>query len=237
MKARNFRAVVITLILFVLLMAMGFSVKANSQTTGEFNVQINLKFPTQNEKPTIIMKKIGGEKTYSPSEVSNSDTELYYHFEALETGEYELEVTGKGYVTYKQPVTIENQLMELKLTNGYDQVASSKIGVIVLGDINGDHVIDEKDQNLMIQKIEAGKYDKKYDLNGDKKLDIIDLSYITFNQTKNTEGSPNKTATPINLLNTQKIAVEEKQGTKIQLEEGTKLEDVLKNNEKYIIAK
>ncbi len=234
MKARNFRAVVITLILFVLLMAMGFSVKANSQTTGEFNVQINLKFPTQNEKPTITMKKIGGEKTYSPSEVSNSDTALYYHFDALETGEYELEVTGKGYITYKQPVTIENQLMELKLTNGYDEVASSKIGVIVLGDINGDHVIDEKDQNLMIQKIEAGKYDKKYDLNGDKKLDIIDLSYITFNQTKNTEGSPNKTATPINLLNTQKIAVEEKQGTKIKLEEGTKLEDVLKNNEKYI---
>ena len=132
MKARNFRAVVITLILFVLLMAMGFSVKANSQTTGEFNVQINLKFPTQNEKPTITMKKIGGEKTYSPSEVSNSSTALYYHFEALETGEYELEVTGKGYVTYKQQITIENQLKELKLTNGYDQVASSKIGVIVL---------------------------------------------------------------------------------------------------------
>ncbi len=42
----------------------------------------------------------------------------------------------------------------------------------------------KKDQNLMIQKIEAGKYDKKYDLNGDKKLDIIDLSYITFNKTK-----------------------------------------------------
>lgn len=234
MKARNLRAVVIALILFVLLTAVGFSVKANTKTTGEFNVQINLKFPTQNEKPTITMKKIGGEKTYSPSEVSNSDTALYYHFDALETGEYELEVTGKGYVTYKQSVTIENQLMELKLTNGYDELASSKIGVVVLGDINGDNVIDEKDQNLMIQKIESGKYDKKYDLNGDNKLDIIDLSYITFNKTDKSEGSPNKVATPINLLNTQEIAVEEKQGTKVKLEEGTKLEDVLKNNEKYI---
>ena len=174
MKTRKRKAIVITVILLMLLTAVGFSVKANTKTTGEFNVQINLKFPTQNEKPTITMKKIGGEKTYSPSEVSNSDTALYYHFDTLETGEYELEITGKGYITYKQSVTIENQLMELKLTNGYDELASSKIGVIVLGDINGDHVIDEKDQNLMIQKIEAGKYDKKYDINGDKKLDIID---------------------------------------------------------------
>ena len=167
MKAKKLRAAVIMLILFMLITAVGFSVKANSQTTGEFNVQINLKFPTENEKPTITMKKIGGEKTYSPSEVSNSDTALYYHFEALETGEYELEVTGKGYVTYKQQITIENQLKELKLNNGYDKVVSSKVGVIVLGDVNGDGIIDEKDQNLMIQKIEAGKYDAKYDLNGD----------------------------------------------------------------------
>lgn len=234
MRTKKLRAIVVTLILFALMAVAGFSTKASSQTTGEFNVQINLKFPTENEKPTITMKKIGGEKKYSPSEVSNSDTALYYHFETLETGEYELEVTGKGYVTYRQQVTIENQLMELKLNNGYDEAVSSKVGVIVLGDINGDNVIDEKDQNLMIQKIEEGKYDKKYDLNGDKKLDIIDLSYITFNQTQTPEGSPNKVATPINLLNTQEIAVEEKQGTKVKLEEGTKLEDILKNNEKYI---
>ena len=43
MKAKKLRAAVIMLILFMLITAVGFSVKANSQTMGEFNVQINLK--------------------------------------------------------------------------------------------------------------------------------------------------------------------------------------------------
>lgn len=46
---------------------------------------------------------------------------------------------------------------------------------IVVGDVNGDHELDNKDANAIVQYILEGKYIKEADLNNDNKVNAVDI--------------------------------------------------------------
>ena len=193
---------------------------------GNLNVEINLKLPVESPNLTVSLQKQGKATKEASPEFSQSEDMLYYHFSKLENGIYELTIRGQGYITYTQTVEINNETIELRLTNGHDAQAlqtegEKKIGVIGLGDVTGNLVIDAQDEAQMIKQIESGSYHSKYDFNGDQKIDIIDLSYITLNKQANRKGSL------LHLLSTENIAVAQTEDTTVHTENGT-LEDILK---------
>lgn len=91
----------------------------------------------------------------------------------LPQGDYELVFEGAGYTSYTQKVKLQNYAQAVILGTG-DQTFQ-------LGDVNGDKKITEADKNLVsdaLNTTDQAQVDK-YDLNGDGKVDIVDLAYVS----------------------------------------------------------
>ncbi len=87
----------------------------------------------------------------------------------LNKGTYTIEFSGKHFVTYEVPVTLDDFSKRVSITN--------EAGMFEIGDINEDGKVDEADSEMMLEAIETGK--EEYDLNLDGIVDIADLNYIT----------------------------------------------------------
>lgn len=91
----------------------------------------------------------------------------------LPQGKYELVFSGNGYVTYTQKITLKDHSQAVVLGTGDETFG--------LGDVTGDNKVDSKDQDLLSQNL--GKQDsvavERFDLNGDGKIDIVDLAYVS----------------------------------------------------------
>ena len=81
---------------------------------------------------------------------------------------YRLTVTGTGYVPYTADLTLDGYSRHVVIGTGS--------GTFSLGDVNGDGVVDEADQDAMSAQL--GGSNPLYDLNGDGLVDVTDLSYI-----------------------------------------------------------
>ncbi len=91
----------------------------------------------------------------------------------LPLGEYTLEFRGEGYVTYRQPITLKTHSQAVVLGTGDETFG--------LGDVNGDNVVDLSDRLIMALMVGRQEPDQveRYDLNGDGKIDITDLAYVS----------------------------------------------------------
>ncbi len=116
------------------------------------------------------------------AEVENVDGEAltteervgYYQAEltGLTAGKYTVELTGRGYKPFRTEVTLDGYSKHLILGTGD--------GTFPLGNVAGEDEIDDEDLNAMSKKLGGG--DLTFDLNGDGKVDVTDLSYIKYNQ-------------------------------------------------------
>ncbi len=201
----------------------------------------------------VLLKKDGIKKYeaefYKGFRERKDETKLYYTFNNVEVGSYVLEISGKsaksGYVTYTQNVNIKsNTISELNLTNGYkedavDILEKNQIGVLAIGDVTGDGKIvgynfdgtvsDSKtpnDEEKMIEALNKMSKDSTYDLNGDGKVDIVDLSYISINKNKAYIGGH-----ILESIDISDASVEVDTSTKV---EHGDVKDILENNDKYI---
>ena len=202
--------------------------ETKSITLGKLEIEIILRLPT--EETFIVELQKDGNAMYSQEE--RDTNKLYYHFDNLETGTYTLKVQGTNYITYTQDIEIVDEVTKIVLSNGHDindalVEGQTKYGVVGLGDITGDGLIDETDEKIMIEKIESEIYDDKYDLNKDSKIDIIDLSYIVFNKNKNIE------ATPIQMLK----LTEENVQLKGSIITSGNVASIFKNNSEFVQLK
>ncbi|MCI8567788.1 MAG: hypothetical protein HFG48_00535, partial [Bacilli bacterium] len=171
------------------------------------NIQVKLK--KDNNEATISLNQITTMKTLDfklgekvgivqirkmnkNGEVINGvdASEVKYYaltFKGLEKGKYSIELSGKGYKTYK--------LDDIEINNYSKRVSiSNEKGLFEVGDINNDKTVDTKDLQEMKKILTSGqKYNEQYDLNRDGKLDIADLAIIA-----RVVNDKSKTATIIN---------------------------------------
>lgn len=111
-------------------------------------------------------------------------------FTDLPKGEYELAIEdagGSGYQTYRQQFDVKNDRVSILLYNDdptkYGYEGDKLPGVLRLGDVSGDGVLDEEDLDALLDCLENGETggDEPYsgcDLNGDGQVDLVDLQYL-----------------------------------------------------------
>ncbi|MCI8538900.1 MAG: hypothetical protein HFF18_09615 [Oscillospiraceae bacterium] len=90
----------------------------------------------------------------------------------LPQGSYALRFTGRGYTTYTQDIPLGDCNRHLILGTGD--------ATFTLGDVNGDNKVNEQDRSALSKALGSTRSEdlETCDLNGDGKIDIIDLAYI-----------------------------------------------------------
>ncbi len=178
------------------------SSESNAERKGSITLSVSFSLPQTKEKVAsrnlklkVVNKDSGSSKEIILSNNTDSDvvvTELNVLGEQITTesrigaykievnnlpvGEYKLELTGDGYVTASKDVTLDKYSQFVQLDNAN--------GSYSIGDVNGDNIIDNKDLDLISSALKTNDTSliDKYDLNGDDKVDIVDLTYA--NMTK-----------------------------------------------------
>ncbi len=128
----------------------------------------NLKLGTDDISYTASKRDKDGH-LLSGIDYKNNVVYFAVNFAGLSKGNYELEFSGKNFVSYTQKITIDNYSKRVNITN--------EKGMFEIGDINSDNVVDDKDITEMLKAIHKKDLDK--DLNLDGLVDIADLNYIT----------------------------------------------------------
>ena len=93
-------------------------------------------------------------------------------------------MTGEGFAAYTQKVSVKGR-ESVKLMTGFlagMNYAAGDVhpGVLLIGDVNRDGVINEGDRAALMEAIESGDAaGLAADLNRDGKIDLADLEYFT----------------------------------------------------------
>lgn len=134
-------------------------------------------------------------------------------FEGVRPGTYELKLTAPGFAEFSQTIEVETQGCAVKLTTGflggvnYTQGAAHP-GVLLLGDVDGNGVIDSADGTKLVDAIErAGQRTDAMDLNGDGNVDLVDLEYFSksYGETRDIAASI-ETFVPASVIHVEKGA-------------------------------
>lgn len=129
-----------------------------------------LKGKSNEQKKTVTLSSARTDEQSAP--------EVSANFTKLEAGTYNLQVSGNGYVTYKQTnIRLENKGYRLQLYVGKapetDDANAPKPGLIV-PDKSNDAAAD-----AIVNAIRKKTFNKDYDFNADGVLDLLDLDYFT----------------------------------------------------------
>ncbi len=124
-------------------------------------------------------------------------------FTGLAAGEYALTVTGESFATYTQKVTVRGR-ETVKLMTGFLEgfkyaAGEAHPGVMLIGDVNKDGIINEGDRTALMTAIEGGDATGlAADLNRDGKIDLADLEYFTkgYNQSRDIQAKIQSSVPP-----------------------------------------
>lgn len=103
-------------------------------------------------------------------------------FTDLSAGDYTLKVSADGFADYVQNVSVEQQAVTVRLmtdfAEGIDYENGAHPGVLLIGDVNNDGVIDDNDKQRLTDAIDSGDHGGITDLNGSGSIDLADLEYL-----------------------------------------------------------
>lgn len=103
-------------------------------------------------------------------------------FSDLSAGEYTLKVSADGFADYTQKINMESQALTLRLMTDFVKGVSyengAHAGTLLIGDVNGDGVIDDKDRESLTDAVDSGDDGGLTDLNGDGSIDLADMEYL-----------------------------------------------------------
>ncbi len=211
---------------------------------GSLHIKINLKLPNENTDGFTVSLQENGTGAPQPlTSSSRSNGTIYYEFDNLQANSelgknYDLRISHKGYQDYKQIVPVKSkQITFIEITNSFDVNTTveenARRAIMGVGDVvgNGDEINDD-DVEAMIGFIESNAVGN--DLNGDGKVNIVDLSYVAINKGNKEAQLCNKYEFD-QLMETEKISFEDQntETTKIEKEKGD-FADIFKNNDKFI---
>lgn len=160
--------------------------QGTKQMTGAVEVLITAGVPVKEAQ--VYQVELKGPKSDSQKAVLEPAAEgaldapqVSARFPELEAGTYELKVSGSGYAAYTQTIQVDALAYRVQLYTGEAAFGSGNAqpGLLAKGDLNGDGKLDNKDTELLIDAIDAGRYEEAYDLYGDGKVDLKDLNHLT----------------------------------------------------------
>ncbi len=153
---------------------------APAQSDQEFQAVLTHQVSGDRREEKMILPRTADEQTEA--------SRVLARFPELESGVWELSVTGGGYMAYTQEITVSEGLgCRAQLYTGKVELGDENVhpGLLVRGDVNGDGTLDQADANAIIDVIEATSGvensgdGRPCDLNGDKIVDLLDLNYLT----------------------------------------------------------
>ena len=151
----------------------------------------------------------------------------YINIKNLELGTYQFIYEGDGYKTYtSNPIIISDYSKNITVGTG-DNTFS-------YGDINGDQAITQEDLKALEQAIRDGNH--TYDINGDNKVDIVELTYIK--QQLEAEGEEVQTDLAAIISQNVIVAVEASiKGAKLEIVDGGSVADLFTGGTQVEIRK
>ncbi|MCM1059808.1 MAG: fibronectin type III domain-containing protein [Eubacterium sp.] len=103
-------------------------------------------------------------------------------FANLPQGDYTLKVSAKGFADYVQTVSVGAQAATVQLMTGFaegiDYETGAHPGALLIGDVNGDGIIDDEDRRQLTDAVDGGSSGGAADLSGDGCIDLVDLEYL-----------------------------------------------------------
>lgn len=149
----------------------------NDALTGQVNVLISPALTMNN--PVDFTVELSGEKIKL---TLDNDGEEEVSFKGLSKGNYELKVSAEGFADYIQTVRVDEQAANVKLSTdfleGIDyQQGLPHPGTLLVGDVDGNGVIDDSDRETLVNSIDSDG--DIGDLNGDGEINLIDLEYLS----------------------------------------------------------
>lgn len=202
--------------------------RANAQ--GRLEVAMHAELPSQGKTFKVTFMNAQGEEITATAKSAANGNSLICD-KALAAGTYDMTITASGHLAYKQKVTITNGMItKLDLYNshavneGLD--AGKQHGIMAVGEINDDGVIDEKDADKMMDAIDAQSTDSSFDLNGDGAVNVGDLAYITANYGKNIQ------AMQVDVLSGEQVKPSVSEGTTVK---GDNIGDLTSGKEDTVV--
>ena len=125
----------------------------------------------------------GTERTGVLELEGNQQGEKRISFEGLSRGSYTLEVSGAGFITYTQKISVEDRACTVKLMTGPLAAVNAEEGIahpgiLLQGDVNLDGGIDASDKGVLVDSINSGAGTDTTDLNRDGSTNLLDLDYF-----------------------------------------------------------
>ena len=152
---------------------------------GEIPFEVHLT-----EKPSKLAKFLRqeaevneyGQFTVQPGEMSEIGKGVFQS-NYVPDGTYVLTVNAEGYEPYKQEIKIKGDTCKVMLFNDYydeeQYTSSAHPGLIRMGDVNGDDIIDDEDLEELLDAIHAEEPGvNAMDFNQDGELNLSDLQYF-----------------------------------------------------------
>ncbi len=214
--------------------------EVKSGDVGKIEVAVQNMFDFGNDiKATATLISPDGFTTTEKEFLISKDIEeRKVDFDNLADGTYVLKVKANGFAEYEQAIVVENQMMyTVRLTtgfcNGYDYANDSESqhpGVLLIGDVNNDGIIDDaddSDKEILIDAIDGRHVSDDYitDLNNDGEINLIDLMFFSKSY-KEAEGKNIKASVEIS-VSPLAISIQASEGTSVEGD----LAQLLNNND------
>ncbi len=135
-------------------------------------------------------QQINGGKTVNLVQDAKKESVFFYD---LTPGEYTLKLSASGFLPYEQRIQVSGGVISTaEVHTGFVELdgfsydaASPHPGVMLIGDVDGNGILDDSDRDAIMEAIRAaengaaGTADKKTDLDGSGKTDLVDLQLFT----------------------------------------------------------
>lgn len=161
---------------------MAFAAPEAIADTGELRLTMHRSDAMATTDFTVKLAGPSGEKEKELHTELNIDASSLT-LDNIADGSYTLTVTAPNYLTYEQNLEFDGRCVQIDLYNYAhinDGLTNDFYGVMPVGDVDANGVIDDADAQLIADAI--GGSNPKYDLSGDGIVDLIDLTIAVRNQ-------------------------------------------------------
>ncbi len=165
----------------------------SSDPMGSIEVVLRNALPMDNLTVDVALEK-DGNTVGSQSVGLEKNPEKHTVSFSVASGTYHLKVSASGFLAFEQDITVKGEVRTAEIHTGFINMEGISYtsdglhpGVMLIGDANGDGVINDADRETIMDAISAGEAGLT-DLNRDGKTDVVDLQYYASGRVQSERG-------------------------------------------------